>query len=202
MRPALLVALGSVLGALILGLVRLAALPPEHVTHHHANFAVFIDGSRLDLTADRYMEDVARCKADPMRQDPPDRVHLHNRDHDVVHVHAPAATWGHLFANLRFGLGDSWIVTDSGKVLRAENGKTLKFILNGQPEGNVANRPIRSEDRLLVSYGIEREQDIASTQFAAVKANAGEFNGKFDPGGCGAVHEPKLGEKLRRAFWF
>jgi hypothetical protein len=193
---------GLVAGALVLGLLRLAALPPEHVTHFHANYAVFVDGARLDLSADRFMEDVEKCKANPALMDPPDRVHMHNHDQDVIHVHADAATWGHLFANLRMGLGETWLVTEQGTPLVSSGVKTLKFVLNGELTTEIANRAIRSKDRLLVSYGAETIGDVTRAQFPVVKSNAAEFNEKMDPGSCGARHEETPGERLRRAFWF
>lgn len=198
----LVLVVGMIAGVLALGIARLIALPPQHVTHYHANFALFVNGERRDLTALRFMEDVEKCKANPALQDPPDRVHLHNRDHDVVHVHADAATWGHLFANLRMGLGDTWLVTEQGVALRNENGRTLKFILNGQPADDMANRAIRSQDRALISYGAETIAEVQRVQFPQVKSNAGEFNARMDPGGCGARHDPSFMERARRAVWF
>ena len=201
-RPALLLVSGMVLGALALGIARLLALPPEHVTHYHANFAVFVDGQRLDLSADRFMEDVSKCKADPAQQDPPDRAHLHGRDHDVVHVHAPATSWANLFTNLHMALGDDWLVLPTGDALRPMEGRSLHFVLNGAPVDGVANRTIRSKDRLLVSYGAETPEQLVTTQFSAVKNDAGEFNEKPDPATCSGPQAATFGERLRRAFWF
>lgn len=194
--------IGLLLGIVGLGLVRLAAMPPDPVTHYHANFAVFIDGKRVDLSDTRYMEDVARCKADPMLMDPEDRVHLHNRNQDVVHVHAPAATWGHLFANLHMALGDSYLITDKGEQFANGNGKTFKFVLNGQPMGTVANRAIKSLDRLVISYGSESDDDVLKVQFPQVAKDADTFNHSMDPAGCGTRHEETFGDRLRKAFWF
>ena len=202
MRPALTLAAGIVIGAVALGVARLLALPTEHGTHHHANFAVFVNGRRLDLTAARFMEDISKCKADPMQQDPVDRAHLHNGDHDVAHVHAPATSWANLFTNLQMALGNDWMVLPTGEALRPVGDKSLRFVLNGVPVDGIANRAIRSKDRLLVSYGAESPDELMSTQFTAVKNNAAEFNEKPDPSSCSGPHEPTLGERLRMAFWF
>ena len=56
---------GFVLGVLLLGAAGFALVPTPQGVHYHANFAVFVDGQRLDLSADRFMEDVAACSADP-----------------------------------------------------------------------------------------------------------------------------------------
>lgn len=199
---ALLLALGMVVGVLALGLVRLAFLPPEPVVHHHANWAVFVDGARLDLSADRYMEDVVRCKADPTSVDPEDRVHMHNRNQDVVHVHDGGSTWGHFLANLGFGVGEDYLFTDTGARYVSGGGRTLKFILNGEEVPSIRNRVIGSEERLLVSYGSETAEEVARTQFPRVATDAGEHNLKPDPAGCAGPAEDTFADRLRRAFWF
>ena len=194
--------LGAVAGALLLGAARLVALPADaDVVHYHANWAIVVDGARLDLTPDRYMEDVARCSAHGAIG-PRDRVHLHNNDQDGVHVHAPAATWGHLLANLGFGLGRDWLVTDDGRHLAAAPPRTLKFVLNGQPVASVHDRVIASEDRLLISYGAESADEVVRTQFPLVATTAARLNTEPDPASCSGAAEPTIGHRVRRAFWF
>ena len=145
MRPALTLGSGIVIGAVALGVARLLALPPAHAIHYHANFAVFVNGQRLALTASRFMEDISKCKADPMQQDPVDRVHLHSGDHDVVHVHAAATSWANLFTNLQMALGNEWMVLPTGEALRPMAGKHLRFVLNGVLVDGIANREIRTQ---------------------------------------------------------
>jgi hypothetical protein len=194
---------GMVLGAVLLGAARLALQPAAAAeTHYHANWALFVDGQRLDLAHERYMEDVVRCKADPARVDPEDRVHMHNLDPDVVHVHHDGATWGHLLANIGFTVGDDFLYTDTGERYRATPERTLKFILNGREVPSIRNLLIESEDRLLISYGAETAEEAARTQFAQVATTAGAHNLLPDPGGCGAGAHAHGGERLRRAFWF
>lgn len=199
-------ALGAVTGLLVgvvgFGLVRLAALPPAPVTHYHANWAIVLDGQRLDLSGDPYMEDVARCRMDASQVAPEDRVHMHNHDADVVHVHAPGVTWGHLFANLGMGIGDDYLVTDRGVRYASDSTHRLTFVLNGKPVPTIRNRAIASEDRLLVNYGPESAAEVAATRFSTVAATAGTFNRLPDPATCSGAAEPTFGDRLRRAFWF
>lgn len=201
-RPRLVPLLaGVVLGVAAFGLVRLVALPPAPVTHYHANWAVFIRGSRLDLSGDRYMEDVARCKLDPTQVAPEDRVHLHNSDGDVVHVHAPGATWGHLLANLGFGIGDDYLVTPQQARYFSSPAERLTFVLNGKPLASVRNRVIRSGDRLLISFGPEPTAELLRTRFPRVASTAGAFNRLRDPASCGGSSKPGFWGRLRQAFW-
>ena len=193
--------LGLLAGVLALGAVRFAVARPAPITHYHANWAIVVDGAPLDLSAARYMEDVARCKADPTHMDPQDRVHLHERVGDAVHVHAGGATWGHLLANLGFALGRDWLVTDAGVRYESAPPRTLKFVLNGQPVAEVHNRTIRSTDRLLISYGAEPLDSVVRTQFPHVASTAARLNTLPDPASCSGPAEPTLTDRLRRAFW-
>lgn len=72
--------------------LRFAFTPPPSPTHYHANFAIFIDGRRLDRSADRYMEELSACRLKEGAILPAERVHLHSGNPDVVHVHQPALT--------------------------------------------------------------------------------------------------------------
>ncbi len=209
-RPTLSASLllgGAGLGILLFGFVRFAALPKLEAgefPHFHANFAVFVGGERLDLSGEKYMEDLASCRVDPLLMLPLDRTHMHERNQDVVHVHARGVTWGHFFANIGFTLRDDFLRTDAGVTFEAGEGGTLKFVLNGASAPSVFNELIGSEDRLLISYGPESAAEVLETQFDAVQANAHVFN-EFHRDGAGcSVGPPEetRSERLRRAFWF
>lgn len=194
--------LGALAGVLLSGLLRLALQPSPRAVHYHANWALFVNGERLDLSDPRFMEDVATCKADPTRVLPEERVHMHNRDADAVHVHDPGATWGHLLANIDFGVGDDYLVTHTREKLLSGAGRTLKFVLNGEPVGSIRNLGIERGDRLLISYGVEPLDDIVRTQFPRVASTASALDHSRDPAGCGGAASEGFGDRLRRAFWF
>jgi hypothetical protein len=198
---AFLLGLGILSGALLMGAIRYVNLePPPHV-HFHANWALFADGQRVDLTADRYMEDVAQCMADPANQRPEDRVHMHNGDADVIHVHDAGATWGHFLANLGMGIGDDYIEIGDARMANDE-AKSLKFVLNGNRIRSLRNLTIVNRDRLLISFGSEPVETVISTQFPQVAENAETMNTHPDPASCSGNVEETTSERLRRAFWF
>ena len=190
---------GVLVGVVALAAYRFFAVAPEHPTHFHANFALFVDGQRFDLTADRYMEEVGACRVGETVL-PMERVHLHENNQDVVHVHHDGVTWDHLLINLGFGLGDRYLALDDGRILTAAEGKSFKFVLNGQPQFSVRNVLLRSGDRLLISYGPEAEAEVVRAQFPQVATTAEEFNHKPDPAGCSGPVAPTLQERLRDAF--
>ena len=196
-----LVLVGAVVGIGILGAIRYSRPVEETHVHYHANWAVFVDGQRLDLSGNEYMEDVFQCMADPSSQTPETRIHMHENNQDVVHVHDSGTTWDHLLANLGFGIGHDYF--DSGKMrLQNDGTRTLKFVLNGRLVTSVRNVPVRSEDRLLISFGPEAAADLVGTQFEQVATNAGEFNTMPDPASCSGATEPTTAERVRDAFWF
>lgn len=192
--------IGAVAGVLLLGGLRFAFAPWDATTHYHANWAVFIDGERLDLTAERYMEDASAC-AERGNVQAADRVHMHDGNHDVVHVHHEGATWGHLMAVLGFGLGADYLITDDGRRLFNDDGRTLKFVINGFQVSDIHNRVIRPGDRLVISYGAETAEQVMAEQFPRVASNAPEYDLTYDPAGCAGAQKPPLLERLRAAFW-
>lgn len=195
----LYVVLGILLGVAGLAAVRLAFVHPAEPTHFHANFALYVNGERVDLSGDEYMEDVTACTAGETVL-PRARVHLHNNDPDVAHVHHEGVTWGHLFTNLGMGVGKTYVVTRAGAVLTAGGGRTLKFVLNGRPQLAIHNELIRRGDRLLVSYGGESEAVVLRDQFPRVASDAREFDARDDPAGCAGSHRMTPWERIRHAF--
>ncbi|MSR22118.1 MAG: hypothetical protein EXR92_01025 [Gemmatimonadetes bacterium] len=193
-------AVGVVAGALGFGLVRFALLPPVEHVHFHANWAVWLNGERVDFSADRYMEEVSACATD-VEMTGPARVHLHENNPDVVHVHDDGVTWGHLLQNLGWAIGPDWILTDQFQLFKAGDGAHLTFIMGGMNVFPAYDRLIRPGDRLLISFGSEPVEELIGDRFPTVANNAPEYDVSFDPAGCSGQAPETLGERFRRAFW-
>ncbi len=194
---------GLLAGVLLLGGVRfLAAGADPHDVHYHANWALFLDGERVDFTGDRYMEDVQACTADEHRIPARGRVHLHGNDMDVVHIHHAGVTWGHFLSNLGWGLGEDWLVTDEGEVIRPDDGKEFTFIVNGWAVNRLDDRIIDPGDRALIYWGEAGPDSVLERYFPEVATNAAEYDMLDDPGGCGGAAPESIGERVRRAFLF
>lgn len=191
---------GLLAGAVLLGALRFAFAPLAHATHYHANWAVFVDGERLDLSADRFMEEVAACRANDEGILPEERIHMHENDHDLVHVHHQGATWGALMANLGMSLGDDHLFLADGRRLAPDDSTRLVFVLNGLAVPSVHNRVVRSGDRLLISYTAD---PVAAEQneFRQVRDDAEMYNEMQDPASCAGHGELSPLERLRMAFW-
>ncbi len=194
--------IGMALGVLGLGAVRFLSVPGPEATHFHANWAIYIDGERLDLSDRRYMEEVSSCYTVDGEVTPQSRVHMHEGNHDVVHIHHPGATWGHLAGNLEIGLGEGYLILDDGnRIFDGEDGR-FTYILNGRALTSAHNQLISSEDRLLISYGSESLNELGEGRFSQVAASAGEYNLREDPATC-SVSGEQLGfwARLKSAFW-
>lgn len=186
---------GFVFGVVWLIAMRTILAFPNPV-HYHANFAVFINSEREVFDGFGYYEEVQACTAEYL-DNPRSRVHMHQPDNDVVHVHDHAATWGNLFENLGLLLGDEAVQTEDGVFVDGQQGE-LSFVLNGEAISSVANRLIASEDRLLISFG---DPNATPGQYEQVAQTAWQFNQEPDPGACKGSQQPTLIQRLRHAVF-
>jgi hypothetical protein len=146
------------------------------------------------------MEEVAACRSDDRGILPEERVHMHENEHDVVHVHHEGATWGALLANLGMALGDDYLFLADGRRLFADEGHALVFVVGGLRVPSLHNRVVRSGDRVLISYTTDAA-DALATELPQVADDAAEYNLRNDPAACAGHGELSPLERLRRAFW-
>lgn len=193
-----LLACGVIAGIVVMSGLRFAFLKNDDV-HYHANFALYVNGQREEFKSFTFYEEVQACSAHGS-DDPKIRVHMHNQENHLVHVHDEGATWGAFFANLGFVLGDTVLKTDAGVYTDGQDGNKLTFLLNGQPETVIANRVIHSEDVLLINYG---QEDEATRQQRAkdITHDAHEANTKHDPASCSGSHDLTTTERFKKALW-
>lgn len=171
-------------------------IPP----HFHANFALYINGERVDFSGDEFQEDVAGCSLSG-KVFPKSRAHLHENNPDTIHVHDDGVAWGHFFANNGFTFGEKFISSNQEEVFISSGERKLHFILNGEVTTNPFNDLIASEDRLLIVYWLETPEEIEEL-YKTVSSNAGEYNSKYDPGSCGWTNENGLAILLKDMFSF
>ncbi len=173
-------------GLLVWGVIYLATKVEQvrNTVHYHANIAFYINGERLDISDDKFMEDIGACKAGSNKS-PLDRVHFHENNMDTIHIHDDGVTWGHFMTNLGFTFSQKLIVFDDGQAAGNDENKKWTFVLNGQKIRDPFNQQILSTDRLLLTYGDQDDQAIEGL-YASVSQNAQEYNGKYDPGTCSA----------------
>lgn len=114
-----------------------------------ASFAIFTNGTLRIFTDSKY----------------------HNRSEDVfieksasntVRVKKTNVTWGDFFKSLPapFNLTSDCLTTGTGQKFCSGDDGTLKFYLNGELKDNLLDQQIRNDDKVLVSFGQESEEEI------------------------------------------
>ena len=194
------IVVGIIIATLTFTAVRLLGQHPEY-THYHANWAVYIDGNRLDLSGPEYMEAVNACIEGTHIQ-PNQRVHMHEGNQNVVHVHHEGVTWGHLVVNLLPRVSDERLIASLKDLpLERSGNRRLSFILNGQSVSSIVNRNIESEDRLLIDYS-DSDEATLTERYENIPTTAGEFNHLPDPASCSGSVSETWQTRLRRALLY
>jgi hypothetical protein len=189
--------LGFVTGVVLLVAVRYVTYKSPNV-HYHANFALYINGQRDEFKSFTFYEEVQACTSGD-NTDPKSRVHMHDNQNDVIHVHDSGVTWGDFFANLGYGLTNKAIQTDKGVYVDGQAGNELTFMLNGEKAESIANRVIQSEDVLLINYGKDDDATLKQ-RYDGISHSAGEFNTKNDPSSCSGSEELTPLQRIKKAI--
>ena len=184
--------IGLIIGAVATTAVRYAVYKPDLV-HYHANFALYVNDKRDEFDGPGFYEEVSLCSSDQV-DNPRTRVHLHDNNPGLVHVHAHGVTWGQLFDNLGYTVGMGVLRTTQTTYVDDQDGHKLTFWLNGKDVSDVSDKAIKSEDRLLISYGNENK-DALQKQFDATPKDAHKANRESDPATCSGTE--KIGPKER-----
>ncbi len=168
---------GVVVGIVGLVAIRFFTLGNNDV-HYHANFEIYINGSRDELKSPLFYEEEQSCNK-VQSDDPKTRVHMHQPDNSVVHIHDHAVTWGAFFDNLGYSVGDTYVQTPSQLFVNSASNQ-LTLMLNGQTVPSVANVVIKDQDTLLVNFGSEDSATIVQ-RAKAIPNEAKKHDEENDP---------------------
>lgn len=190
------VGIGVLIGAILLIGARFITLKNDAV-HHHANFALYINGQQEKFEGPGYYEEVQACDVHD-EDDAHGRAHMHDSNNHLIHVHAHAVTWGAFFANLGYGLGTDSVETPKGVFVDGAEDNKLTFILNGEKVNSIANTVIKSEDALLIDYGSEKD-GIKMERYKSIPKDAGQANSQKDPAACSGTEELTFWVRLKHS---
>ncbi len=177
--------------------LRVATLKSDQV-HYHANFALYVNGTRDEFKSPLFYEEEQSCTSDDTNN-PKSKAHMHDQINHVVHVHAKAVTWGDFFANLGYTIGNTVVKTNDGIFVDGQDGNHLSFVLNGQKIDAAANRVIGDRDRLLVSYGSEDQAGLQK-QFDSVENDAVKNDQETDPASCSGSTPLSFTTRLKKVL--
>ena len=195
-KASVVAVIGVVFGVTVFVGIRMI-MAKNTAPHYHANFAVYVDGQRLKFEGPTFYEEEAACSAIGSA-DPKTRAHMHDNIADTIHIHDSAVTWSDFFSNLRYGLSDKALTLDDKVLVDGQDGKHLRFILNGKLVSSVAGKVINSEDVLLISFG-DNDTPALMKQSSSIDKSAHTYNTTADPAACSGAKSLTLSERFKRA---
>ena len=178
---------GAILGSLLMlnQVKRTIDNQPIPAFHEHADFAMYLNGDLVDFTKDEFMS-VTPCKVVQTRFGIPiaqahgknreslkDDVHLHDNIGGVVHSHLEGIDWSDFFVSIGMSFDDKSFADDQGNVFVNNETHEFRFFVNGVEVEMIAEREIRDNDKVLISYGlIGRSVDDFATELVSITNDA------------------------------
>ena len=144
--------------------VKKDAASASAAVHEHIDLKVFLNDKPVDFSQPKYQSTLGGAELDAF-------THLHDGNGSVVHKHKAGITLGYFFKTLGIDFTQECFQFIGGDGFCNENGKTLKFFVNGQPSGAFNEYELHDLDRILISYGNESDTVIGA-QIDAVSADA------------------------------
>ena len=120
--------------------------------HYHADFAMYINGEKYNFSQEKYMSTDNKSLSN--------FVHLHDMNGKVIHKHASGITLGFFLETLGMKLNDTCLVLDDGTSYCNEGNKEWKMYVNGKHNDEFAEYDVQDEDKVLLSYGDQSEEEI------------------------------------------
>lgn len=113
--------------------------------HEHADFALFVNGARVDFNDQRFLSTEANERSTS--------VHLHAPRTNVAHLHREQTTFDEFFLSLGMELRDDCLTLVAGEKLCNDATNTLRFMVNGVRVDKLQFEKMTDMGRVLVSYG-------------------------------------------------
>ncbi|MEK9131895.1 MAG: hypothetical protein AAB447_03220 [Patescibacteria group bacterium] len=146
----------SAIAIMLLGYVSQRYLFDTHAYHIHADFAVFIDGTKMDFAHDGYMTSTDICATDYNSK----HTHLHDENGEVIHIHQEGQTVSDFFTSIGFALTDESLVSETDVTYTNNTSKKWQFFVNGVATSSLQGYVFNDLDKILLSYGNAKTQYI------------------------------------------
>jgi hypothetical protein len=115
--------------------------------HIHGSVLVKIFGDKFDFTTPNYQVKTSW-------------IHFENQDGDTIHRHSTGVELEFLFNSMNIAIDDQCFVFPDGRQFCTNNDYSLKFYVNQQKVDDISKYIIEEEDRILITYGNENQEDI------------------------------------------
>jgi len=116
--------------------------------HEHASMLVRIFGDKFDFSATTY-------------QIKSSWIHFEESDGDTIHRHSSGVTLDYLFGTLGLDIDEDCYIFGDGRQFCTNEDYSLKYFINGDSVNDINDYVIQDDDRILISYGSETEDQIA-----------------------------------------
>lgn len=133
------------IGYMLYGVLSSPQIGPIGSTHQHIDILIQVDGQIVDLNQTQHAHQS-------------NYAHLHQNETDVIHLHAINIPLSWFMNSLNIPLTDSSLTLD-GQIYDEDETNKLHIIVNGEEIDNI-DYVLQDEDKLLVLYGPEDEEEI------------------------------------------
>ena len=89
-------------------------------------------------------------------------IHFEGGDGTTIHKHATGVKLGFLFDSMDVGISEECYVFPNGNEYCTNEDYTLRYYINGEAVNDIRDYEPMEEDRILVVYGAETEEDIVA----------------------------------------
>ena len=115
--------------------------------HEHASLLVRIFGDQFDFAVPSY-------------QIKSSWIHFEESDGTTIHRHSSGVNLGHLFESLNIGIDDKCFSFPDGRQFCTNEDYSIKYFINHEMVDDIRDYVIKDEDRILISYGSESQEEI------------------------------------------
>jgi hypothetical protein len=154
--------------------------------HIHADFAIYLNDTRLQLTDEKYMSSVEQIIH-------PD-LHLHDGNQDLLHIHAEGLTFSNFLESIGMPLTNDCMTDERGFQHCTGGGQELALFVNGERVSDIVGYVPKDEDRILLYYGNLSNPNITGyvagiTDQACIYTGTCPERGTPPPEACGLTCE-------------
>ena len=115
--------------------------------HIHGSILVKIFGDKFDFSTPNYQVKTSW-------------IHFENTDGDTIHRHSTGVELEFLFNSMNIAIDDKCFIFPDGRQFCTNEDYSLKFYINQQKVDDIREYVIQENDRILISYGNESQEEI------------------------------------------
>ncbi|MBI2530066.1 MAG: hypothetical protein HYW05_02905 [Candidatus Diapherotrites archaeon] len=130
--------------------------------HAHAEFRVYVNGAQIDFSkyAELHEEAMQNKSAETSSF-----IHVHEEEAphkagEILHMHASGVPLWVFFESIGMEFSKNCLKIQAGEEFCNAPEKTLKFYVNGRQNSSFENYAPKDDDKILISYGSESEDEI------------------------------------------